>query len=899
MNRTLFRAAMMLLLCVLTTTSVWAQNVTYYDPTDADNPTKTAVNPTQLSSWPGELSEGWYYVRNTVNFSYRFAVIGEVNIILTDGCRFTASQGICVPEGSTLNIWAQSTGDGCGRLTAYQDDKNAAIGGDGGNDASGNGPDINDLWNPDIVTNPDAANAPDAGTITIYGGDISAHGTIGGGDGGDGSPSYSNYIYRSGIGGKGGNGTIIVYDGNIVVNGNMGGGKGGYGHGVEEETGEDDEGNPTYNYEGGKGGDGGTGTVTIYGGYVNVRGIMGGGDQGEGDEYYGERGTANVSLSWNKASDAIAAQAYRGTVRLLKSFMDKDETVYQGNFEGGEREGARLHNKWLYPYGTMYDITIGGSYDPACLQSSKAHAMEGLEITLTAVNDYKVSSVTVTDADNQDVSLTDNQNGTWTFIMPAKAVTITPTATRFYQVSSSSNISHDVANANDKMIQKGKTFYRPGATVNLEVTVPDGYVIQSLTVKDEDDQNVSYSANGTNAYTFTMPTKAVTMEAVTMRDFSGLTLIEGTAAFTVTAGTEDDERFGPENLLDGKYSSTDDSNYSLWLVDNVNTGCYVEFNTSAPVIPKHYTLISAAHPKESQGCYPTSWTIKAKASVGDDWTNIATESDNYTMSDEQAYHSYLFDFNNPGNNAYQYFRFEVTDVEGFEEWGDIGWYTYNWLELSEMQMYVRGETLAAKENDGLYWTTYYNGTEGYSIVDENACAYTATYASNTLTLHKLGKVIPAGTAVIIVGGDNSISMTPSTADAENTVSNNLQGVDERTEKSSLGNGTFYVLGKQNSDFGFFQYTADYMPAHKAYLLVDGGAALTKGLRMVIEDEETSISRPTPDPSRNGGEIYDLSGRRVDSKFKIQNSKFDDSSLFTLHSSLKRGIYIINGKKVLK
>jgi hypothetical protein len=36
-----------------------------------------------------------------------------------------------------------------------------------------------------------------------------------------------------------------------------------------------------------------------------------------------------------------------------------------------------------------------------------------------------------------------------------------------------------------------------------------------------------------------------------------------------------------------------------------------------------------------------------------------------------------------------------------------------------------------------------------------------------------------------------------------------------------------------------------------------------------------------------GTVYDLSGRRI------------DSSLFTLHSSLKRGIYIVNGKKILR
>ena len=889
---------MLLLLAMLTASTAWAQNVTYYDPTDAVNPTKTAVNPTEITGETTTIGTAsqttWFYVSGTFTNGNRIEVLGTVNIILVDGCNFTASKGIKVESPNALNIWAQKAGNGCGALTVRHEGKNAAIGSNGGPNAYGNGPYIyDDPWDPVYIPNPNAANAPEAGTITIYGGDITAHGNIGGGDGGDGYSSSSDNIYRSGIGGKGGNGTIIIYDGNIVVNGNMGGGNGGYGHGVPMYSGEEDEyGDPiVLYYNGGEGGNGGAGTVTINGGYVNSE-YMGGGYYGYSDEQSGSFGAGNVSLSWSKASDMIYSQSYIGTVHLAKSFMDMHEVVYEGDYEDCQN-GTIIQHKWLYPHGTMYDITIGGSYAPVCLQSSKAHAMEGAEITLTAVNGYKVSSVTVKDAENQDVSLTDNLNGTWTFTMPAKAVTVTPTATLFYQVSSSNNISHNVANANDKMVQNSKTYYRPGATVNLVVTVPDGYVIQSLTVKDEDDQNVSYSANGTNAYTFTMPTKAVTMEAVTMRDFSGLTLIEGTAAFTVTAGTEDDYRFRPENLLDGKYSSTDASNYSLWIVDDIynygeSSGCYVEFNTAAPVIPKHYTLISSNNPWEAQGCYPTSWTIKAKASAGGEWTTIATESDNYTMNDEQAYHSYLFDFNNPGNNAYKYFRFEVTAVEGWTEWGDEYSPTvyHNWLELSEMQMYVKEtENLTANLAEGNYWTTYYNGTEGYRIVDENAYAYTATLSGDALTLHKLGKVIPAGTAVIIVGADNSISMTASTAEAENTVDNDLKGVDVATSLESL-KGTYsadalLMLSNKNNHFGFHEVALTNVPARKAFLPIKDSTG-ARSLNIVFEDGNTTgISAVSRDERIENSEDawYDLQGRKI-------------------QMPTQRGLYIHNGKKIV-
>jgi hypothetical protein len=56
----------------------------------------------------------------------------------------------------------------------------------------------------------------------------------------------------------------------------------------------------------------------------------------------------------------------------------------------------------------------------------------------------------------------------------------------------------------------------------------------------------------------------------------------------------------------------------------------------------------------------------------------------------------------------------------------------------------------------------------------------------------------------------------------------------------------------------------------------------------IEDEETSLNE-RPAPSRNGGEVYDLTGRKVQG----------NSSPFTLHSSLSNGVYIVNGKKVLR
>ena len=198
---------------------------------------------------------------------------------------------------------------------------------------------------------------------------------------------------------------------------------------------------------------------------------------------------------------------------------------------------------------------------------------------------------------------------------------------------------------------------------------------------------------------------------------------------------------------------------------------------------------------------------------------------------------------------------------------------------------------ARQAPDGNYWTTYYNRALSFTIDDdENACAYTAEYDNTDpnapqLTLHKLGKVIPKGNAVILVGDDNEISMTA--CDKTATVpTNNLQGEDVRTSTAdiktarSITDGTFYVMGKVGENFGFFEYTGAYMPARKAYLLVSGSAA--PGLKMVFDEtsslnEELRIKNEEFAPATGW---YTLDGRKLNAK------------------PTTKGLYIHNGLKVV-
>ena len=190
------------------------------------------------------------------------------------------------------------------------------------------------------------------------------------------------------------------------------------------------------------------------------------------------------------------------------------------------------------------------------------------------------------------------------------------------------------------------------------------------------------------------------------------------------------------------------------------------------------------------------------------------------------------------------------------------------------------QTISPRKNGDYFWTTFYSGTTGYQIYDDvNADAYTATVEASTIKLHKLGKVIPAGTAVVIAGKRNSVNMIiDNDAEAENVVDNDLKGVDVDTSMELLGKGTFYVLGNTKEGFGFHQYTGNTMAAKKAYLCLDGANA--RSLTMMFDDETTAIDHSSFNVQRSTFNVYDLQGRKV------------------ANGQLKKGLYIVNGRKVI-
>jgi hypothetical protein len=87
---------------------------------------------------------------------------------------------------------------------------------------------------------------------------------------------------------------------------------------------------------------------------------------------------------------------------------------------------------------------------------------------------------------------------------------------------------------------------------------------------------------------------------------------------------------------------------------------YVDFHSKAPITPVGYILTTAADANENANRNPKSWTIYAKNEGDSGWTTLVTVSGDMTLG-AVSRESYTFKLTNPGNKAWQYFRYAVSE----------------------------------------------------------------------------------------------------------------------------------------------------------------------------------------------------------------------------------------------
>ena len=162
---------------------------------------------------------------------------------------------------------------------------------------------------------------------------------------------------------------------------------------------------------------------------------------------------------------------------------------------------------------------------------------------------------------------------------------------------------------------------------------------------------------------------------------------------------------------------------------------------------------------------------------------------------------------------------------------------------------------------------------------EGLTAYSASVSDKTVSFNKIETAVPASTGMLIKAAEGRYYI-PLAVGTPAEINNALVGVTAATDVAA---GSF-VLMNGAKGVGFYKTTADKFTvgANTAYL-----PASVAGARTFIGFEESTGVESVAVAQQQSSQIFDLQGRRI------------ESSIFNVQSSmLKKGLYIVNGKKML-
>jgi len=175
---------------------------------------------------------------------------------------------------------------------------------------------------------------------------------------------------------------------------------------------------------------------------------------------------------------------------------------------------------------------------------------------------------------------------------------------------------------------------------------------------------------------------------------------------------------------------------------------------------------------------------------------------------------------------------------------------------------------------GQKWASYYTTTEDLEL-PEGVMAYVVTAVATEAVTVKAINYVPKDVPVLI---ENNATTTTENTSAEGNL---LQGTTSATSVDAV-EGTVYVLYNN----GFTRATSGQIPAGRAYLVLTQAA----GARLSIFEETTGIDASLMNSEKRlvNDAVYDMQGRKV-----------INSSLYTSgKATLKKGLYIVNGQKVV-
>lgn len=277
------------------------------------------------------------------------------------------------------------------------------------------------------------------------------------------------------------------------------------------------------------------------------------------------------------------------------------------------------------------------------------------------------------------------------------------------------------------------------------------------------------------------------------------TLFDSEGYYTATAGSESPSAYTYEYLVDNvivPYWASQPFQYTYWLTDEdiAFDTKFIEFYSADPIVAKGYRLRTSINTKDHPNRRPKAWTLKGKKHAGDEWTTLATETNAQLPAEAEVTADYWLTSN---TKTYQYFRFEVTDIQGSEKIpvsSKISYTRYR-MELSELQ--IIGNNYSA--NTDLDYATI-EGLKHYYAYDE-------------------GNDIPIDITVKDMGGNTL------TKDTHYTVSytydsNSVATVNAIGTYTLTITGTGSYTGQQTASFKVYQALAGNGTETDPYIIAD-------------------------------------------------------------------------------
>lgn len=214
------------------------------------------------------------------------------------------------------------------------------------------------------------------------------------------------------------------------------------------------------------------------------------------------------------------------------------------------------------------------------------------------------------------------------------------------------------------------------------------------------------------------------------------TLFDSEGYYTATAGSESPSAYTYEYLVDNVRVPQQFGlpyTYTYWLTEDENgfETKFIEFYAANPIVLKGYRLRTACNTEKYDNRRPKSWTLKGKKHANDTWTDLATVTgDTHLPAGKEEFRDYWLTDN---TKPYQYFRFEITAIQGSEEIQVSPKYSYTRYRMELSQLQIIGNNYSA--NTDLDYATI-EGLQHYYAHTGNVITPSFTVkdmSGNTLT----------------------------------------------------------------------------------------------------------------------------------------------------------------------